>query len=58
VCGQHGWWQGCEEIGAPAFDPFGEDSANLNLLFPHEPSDPVGGSVPLRAAMCQVRRLP
>ena len=58
VCGQHGWWQGCEEIGAPAFDPFGDDSANLNLLFTHEPSDPVGGSVPLRASMCQVRRLP
>ena len=57
VCGQHGWWQGCEEIGAPAFDPFGADSASLNLLVPHEPSDPIGGSVPLRAWLCQVAPL-
>ena len=32
VCGQHGWWQACEEIGAPAYDPFGSDGANLNLI--------------------------
>ncbi len=57
VCGQHGWWQGCEEIGAPSFDPFGPDSANFNLLIPHEPSDPIGGSVPLRSWLCQIARL-
>ena len=55
VCGQHGWWQGCAEIGAPAYDAFGPDSANLNLLFRHEPSDPVSGSVPHRAYPCEVR---
>jgi anaerobic selenocysteine-containing dehydrogenase len=56
VCGQHGWWQGCEEVGAPAHDPFSSAGANLNLLIRHEPSDPIGGSLPHRAYVCEVRR--
>lgn len=58
VCGQHGWWQACEEIGAPGYDPFSADGANLNLLVRHEPSDPIGGAVPHRAYVCEVRRRP
>jgi anaerobic selenocysteine-containing dehydrogenase len=54
VCGQHGWWQACTEIGAPAYDPFGPESPNFNLLIRHEPSDPIGGSVPHRAYVCNV----
>jgi anaerobic selenocysteine-containing dehydrogenase len=54
VCGQHGWWQACDAIGAPGYDPFGPDGANLNLLVRHEPSDDVGGSVPHRAYLCNV----
>jgi anaerobic selenocysteine-containing dehydrogenase len=54
VCGQHGWWQACEEIGAPGFDPFGPDSANLNLIIRHRPGDPISGSVPHRAYICNV----
>jgi anaerobic selenocysteine-containing dehydrogenase len=30
VCGQHGWWQACKELGAPAYNPFEPDGANLN----------------------------
>jgi anaerobic selenocysteine-containing dehydrogenase len=56
VCGQHGWWQACAELGAPAYPPLGPDSANLNLLIRHEPSDPVSGSVPHRAYLCNVAR--
>lgn len=55
VCGQHGWWQACEEIGAPGFDPFGSTGANYNLLVAHEPNDPISGSAPLRAYVCEVR---
>jgi len=55
VCGQHGWWQACEEIGAPGYDAFDSSGANFNLLVRHEPSDPVSGSVPLRAYLCEVR---
>jgi len=57
VCGQHGWWQACPEIGAPGFEPFGPDSANFNLLIGHDDIDPVSGSVPLRAYICEISRL-
>jgi len=56
VCGQHGWWQGCAEIGAPALDPFGPDGANYNLLISNDSIDPISGSVPHRAYLCEVRR--
>jgi anaerobic selenocysteine-containing dehydrogenase len=57
VCGEHGWWQACEAIGAPAYDSFSDDGSNYNLLIGREPVDPVGGSAPLRAYVCEVRRL-
>jgi anaerobic selenocysteine-containing dehydrogenase len=57
VCGQHGWWQagGAEHPGYP---PVGPGSANLNLVLSQTPSDPVGGSSPLRASLCEIRPLP
>jgi anaerobic selenocysteine-containing dehydrogenase len=55
VCGQHGWWQACPEIGAPGYDPFGPDGANLNLVIANDVIDPVSGSVPHRAYLCQIR---
>lgn len=57
VCGQHGWWQACKELGAPGYDPFGPDGANLNLIIRHRPSDPISGSVPHRAYRCNVAPL-
>jgi anaerobic selenocysteine-containing dehydrogenase len=57
VCGQHGWWQGCRELGEPGYPPFGEGSANLNLVLRQGPSDPISGSSPLRAQMCEITRL-
>jgi len=56
ACGQHGWWQACPEIGAPAYDPFGSDGANLNLIIGNAAIDPISGSVPHRAYLCQIRR--
>ena len=58
VCGQHGWWQDCAEIGAPGYAPFGPETANFNLLIGHDAIDPVSGSVPMRAYVCDVRRAP
>ncbi|MCC6191615.1 MAG: molybdopterin-dependent oxidoreductase [Anaerolineales bacterium] len=55
VCGQHGWWQAAPEIGAPAYDPFSSAGANFNLLIGNEATDPISGSVPHRAYLCQVR---
>jgi len=56
VCGQHGWWQACPEIGAPGYDPFGPDGANFNLIIGNAAIDPISGSVPHRAYLCQIRR--
>jgi anaerobic selenocysteine-containing dehydrogenase len=56
VCGQHGWWQACAELDAPAYDPLSPGGANFNLAIRHEPSDPVGGTVAHRACPCQVSR--
>ncbi|MGH2901046.1 MAG: molybdopterin dinucleotide binding domain-containing protein, partial [Solirubrobacteraceae bacterium] len=57
VCGQHGWWQGCAELGLPGYPPYGPDSANLNLVLRQTPADPVSGSSPLRASVCEVERI-
>jgi anaerobic selenocysteine-containing dehydrogenase len=56
VCGQHGWWQACPEIGASGYDPFDSQGANFNLMIGNQAIDPVAGSVPHRAYLCQVRR--
>jgi anaerobic selenocysteine-containing dehydrogenase len=57
VSGQHGWFEPCEELGLPGFPPFGAGSANLNLVLSQTPSDPISGSSPLRAQLCEVARL-
>lgn len=57
VCGQHGWGEPCEELGLPGHPPFGPDSANLNLVLGQTPSDPISGSSPLRAQVCELTRL-
>ena len=57
VFGQHGWWQACDELGLPGYPPYGPDSANLNLVLRQTPSDPISGSSPLRASVCDVSPL-
>ncbi|MGH3507974.1 MAG: molybdopterin-containing oxidoreductase family protein, partial [Nocardioidaceae bacterium] len=54
VCGQHGWWQECADLGLPGYPPFGPGSANLNLVLRQGPSDPISGSSPLRASVCDL----
>lgn len=56
VCGQHGWWQACPEIGAPGYDAFGSDGVNFNLIIGTGAIDPISGSVPHRAYLCQIHR--
>jgi anaerobic selenocysteine-containing dehydrogenase len=55
VCANHGWWEGCEELGLPAMDPFSESGGNLNLLVYNDKRDPVSGSVPHRSSLCRIR---
>ena len=56
VVGEHGWWQGCAELGLPAFDPFGPTGANYNSLIGTAALDPVSGTASHRAYLCEVRR--
>ena len=57
VCGQHGWWQECAELGLPGYPPYGPHSANLNLILQQTPADPISGSAPLRASLCEIERI-
>jgi len=57
VVGEHGWWQGCAEAGAPAYDPLGPESASYNLLVDPVTRDPVSGTAGVRSGACEVRRL-
>jgi anaerobic selenocysteine-containing dehydrogenase len=54
VCAQHGWWQGCDELDLAASDPYEMGGLNLNLVLPQTPSDPISGSSPLRASLCDL----
>jgi anaerobic selenocysteine-containing dehydrogenase len=57
VCGEHGWWQACAEAGAPGYDPFSADGSNLNIIIGNRAIDPISGSVPHRAYICQIERI-
>jgi anaerobic selenocysteine-containing dehydrogenase len=57
VFGQHGWWEACDELGLPGYPPYGPGSANLNLVLSQTPSDPISGSSPLRASVCELSLL-
>lgn len=55
VIGEHGWWQGCKELGLPGYDPFGPDGANLNRIIGSLARDPVSGTASIRAYLCEIR---
>jgi anaerobic selenocysteine-containing dehydrogenase len=57
VVGEHGWWQACDETGAPGYDPFGPTGANFNLLIGTAVTDPVSGTASLRSYLCEIRPL-
>lgn len=56
VVGEHGWWQACAPLGAPGYDPFSADGANLNLIIGSAVVDPVSGTASHRAYLCEIRR--
>ena len=55
VVGEHGWWQSCDELGAPGYDPFGPRSTNFNLLIGTAVRDPVSGTASHRSYLCEIR---
>jgi hypothetical protein len=56
VVGEHGWWQGCDELGVGDCDPFGPNSTNFNLTVDASVRDPVSGTPSHRSSLCEVRR--
>ena len=55
--GEHGWWQGCDEIAAPDYDPFSPEGANFNATVDPTARDPISGTPAHRANLCQISRI-
>ena len=55
VVGEHGWWQGCDELGVGDRDPFSPDGTNFNLTVDTSIRDPVSGTPSHRSNLCEVR---
>jgi anaerobic selenocysteine-containing dehydrogenase len=58
VVGEHGWWQGCDELGIAASDPFEAKGANFNLTIDVAVRDPISGTPSHRSNLCEVQRVP
>jgi anaerobic selenocysteine-containing dehydrogenase len=56
VTTQYGWWQSCETLGLPGYDPFGPSGSNANLLIANDIIDPISGSVPHRSHRCRIKK--
>jgi anaerobic selenocysteine-containing dehydrogenase len=57
VVGEHGWWQGCDEVAAPGYDPFSPEGSNFNATVDPTVRDPISGTPAHRANLCQITRL-
>src|SRR6266700_583165 len=55
VVGEHGWWQGCDELGVAESDPFNQNGTNFNLTVDVAIRDPVGGTPSHRSNLCEVQ---
>lgn len=53
---EFGWWQGCEGLGRAENAIVGSSSSNINAIMTDRHRDPVSGSVPLRATVCDIIR--
>ena len=57
VAAQHGWWQGCPELGLPGYDALDPDGANINLAIGVDAVDPVSGAAAHHCFPCQIEKL-
>ncbi|WP_102223691.1 molybdopterin-dependent oxidoreductase [Acidimangrovimonas sediminis] len=55
---EFGWWQGSVQLNRAATPVAGPGTANVNAILSDASRDPVSGSVPLRAVMCELRPHP
>jgi anaerobic selenocysteine-containing dehydrogenase len=57
VCTQNGWWQACEALDLPGYDPYSSKGANVNLLYETKNIDPISGSLPIKGYPCRVKKV-
>jgi anaerobic selenocysteine-containing dehydrogenase len=55
VIGQHGWWQACDALEAPSYDPFSAAGSNYNMLIGTTALDPISGTASHKGYLCDVR---
>ncbi|WP_031469074.1 molybdopterin-dependent oxidoreductase [Sciscionella sediminilitoris] len=53
---EHGWWDDRPVAASPGLAALGDRTSNINAALSDRRRDPVSGSVPLRAAACDIRR--
>jgi anaerobic selenocysteine-containing dehydrogenase len=58
VVGEHGWWQGCDELGIAVSDPFSPNGHNFNLTVDPAIRDPISGTPSHRSNLCEVQLIP
>lgn len=58
VVGEHGWWQGCDELGAGDADPFSPNGTNFNLTVDTTIRDRVSGTPSHRSNLCEIQLVP
>ncbi|MBR0779825.1 molybdopterin-dependent oxidoreductase [Bradyrhizobium iriomotense] len=56
VLAEFGWWEDCPPLGRNVTPPAGAATSNMNDALSDGWRDPVSGSVPLRATLCDIRR--
>jgi len=57
VCAQNGWWQACDVLDLPGYDPYSSKGANVNLLYETKNIDPISGSLPIKGYPCRVKKV-
>jgi anaerobic selenocysteine-containing dehydrogenase len=58
VCTQNGWWQSCEKLDLPGYDPYDPNGANVTPLYHTENMDTLSGSYLIKGHPCNVIKLP
>ncbi|MHC2252643.1 anaerobic selenocysteine-containing dehydrogenase/ferredoxin-NADP reductase [Bradyrhizobium embrapense] len=56
VVAEFGWWEDCPPLGRDRSAAAGTLTRNINAVLHDDTRDPVSGSVPLRAIVCDIRR--
>ena len=57
VGADYGWWQGCPDLGLPAYPELAKDGSNYNNLVSVDVADSISGALPLRSCACDIARL-